>query len=225
MLKKINFKILLMVLLVPFIMESCEIFGLELQQPYEYDYKIGVPDNHVNLKTLDFIKSRPDLFSLLLEAIEYADATSLYSEANATYILPTNKAFNSETESDLSYFQTHKLLFIDEGDSLFVAPSSMNSYPKEQVKEFLLYHIVKGKHTWSNLPASPTWFDTFASADTAKVNLYLIKDRNPNIAFNDFSGHYKSNIRPRTSNLLSDEGAYIHVVESWLDRPTSDLFR
>lgn len=225
MLKIKNLKIALMVLLIPFIMESCEIFGLELQQPYEYDYEIGVPDNHVNLKTLDFIKSRPDLFSLLLEAIEYADAASLYSEANATYILPTNKAFNSETESDLSYFQTHKLLFIENGDSLFVAPSSMSFYPKEQVKEFLLYHIVKGKYTWSNLPAEPTWYDTYATADTAKVNMYLYKDRNPNITFNNFNGHYKTNIRPRTSNLLSDEGAYIHVVESWLDRPTSDLFR
>jgi len=93
MLKIKNLKIALMVLLIPFIMESCEIFGLELQQPYEYDYEIGVPDNHVNLKTLDFIKSRPDLFSLLQEAIEYADATSLYSEANATYILPHEQGF------------------------------------------------------------------------------------------------------------------------------------
>lgn len=225
MLKMRNFKIALMVFSIPFIMESCEVFGLELQQPYKYDYEIGVPDNHVHLKTLDFIKSRPDLFSLLLEAIEYADAAGLYSEANATYILPTNKAFNSETESDLSYFQTHKLLFIENGDSLIVAPSSMSSYPKGQVREFLLYHIVKGKHTWSNLPAAPKWFDTFASADTAKVNMYLYKDRDPNITFNNFNGHYKTNIRPRTSNLLSDEGAYIHVLESWLDRPTSDLFR
>lgn len=225
MLKKKYLKILLMVFVIPFMMVGCEIFGLELQQPYEYDYKIGVPDNHVNLKTLDFIKSRPDLFSLLLEAIEYADASSLYSEANATYILPTNRAFNSETASDFSYFQTHQLLFIEDGDSIYVAPSSMTSYPKVQVKEFLLYHIVKGKYTWSNLPAEPTWYDTFASADTAKVNMYLYKDRNPNITFNNFSGHYKTNIRPRTSNLLSDEGAYIHVVESWLDRPTSDLFR
>lgn len=225
MLKKKNIKLALMVLLVPFVMESCEIFGLELQQPYKYDYEIGMPDNHVHLKTLEFIKSRPDLFSLLLEAIEYADITSFYSDANATYILPTNTAFNSETAADLSYFQTHKLEYVENGNVLYVAPSSMSSYPKEQVKEFLLFHIVKGKHTWSNLPASPTWFETFAQADTAKVNLYLIKDRNPNIAFNDFSGHYKSNIRPRTSNLLSDEGAYIHVVDSWLDRPTSDLFR
>lgn len=222
---KKNFKIVLMVLIIPFIMESCEIFGLELQQPYEYDYKVGVPDNRVNLKTLDFIKSRPDLFSLLLEAIEYADATTLYAEANATYILPTNTAFNSETATDRSYFQTNRILFIVDGEPVLIVPSSMTSYPKEQVKEFLLYHTIKGKHTWSNLPASPTWYDTFASADTAKVNMYLIKDRNPNIAFNDFSGHYKANIRPRTSNLLSSEGAYLHVLDSWLDRPTSDLFK
>ena len=222
-----NVRIVLMILTIPFILGSCEIFGLDLQKPYEYDYEIGVPDNKVNMNTLEFIKSRPDLFSLLEEAIEYVELTNTYSESNATYILPTNKAFNSETAADLSYFQTHKLLFIDEesGDSLFVAPTSMIYYPKEQVKEFLLYHIVKGKYTWSNLPAEPTWYDTYAAADTAKVSMYIFKDRNPNITFNNFDGHYKTNIRPRTSNLLSNEGAYIHVVESWLDRPTVDTFK
>ena len=89
----------------------------------------------------------------------------------------------------------------------------------------MLYHIVKGKYTWSNLPANPTWYDTFASADTAKINMYLTKERNPNIVFNNFDGHYKINIKPRTSNLLSNEGSYIHVIESWMDRPTVGIIK
>jgi uncharacterized surface protein with fasciclin (FAS1) repeats len=219
-------KITGLIILISFSLKGCEIFGLEFQEPYHYDYKAGMPDNRLKQNTLDFIKSRPDLFSILLEAIEYVDATSLYSEKNATYLLPTNTAFNSTNSADLSYFMTHPLLFIGEmGDSTYVTPNSMIYYPKDQVKEFLLYHIVKGKYTWSNLPAEPTWYDTFASADTAKVNMYLLKDRNPNIVFNNFDGHYKTGIKPRTSNLLSNEGAYIHVLDSWLDRPTADILK
>lgn len=224
MLNKKYIKLLITVIILPLFLASCEMFGLEFQKPYVYDYEAGVPNNHLNLTTLDFIRSRPDLFTVLNEAITYAEMENLYKEANATYLLPTDNAFNSENSSDLSYFQTHKLTFIQGQDTSIVIPTSMTVYPKEQVKEFLLYHVVKGKYTWSNLPAEPTWYDTFASADTAKVNMYLIKDRNPNIVFNNFNGHYKSNIKPRTSNLISKEGAYIHVIESWLDRPSADNF-
>jgi len=93
------------------------------------------------------------------------------------------------------------------------------------VKELLLYHIVKGAYTWGNLPASPTWFDTYATADTAKVNLYLLKDRNANIVFNNFAGHYKTEIKARTTNLKTSDGSYMHVLESWLNRPTRDQLK
>lgn len=209
-------------LLFPLLLAGCEFFGLEFQQPYKYDYEIGMYDNRVHLSTLDFIKSRPDLFRLLIEGIEYAEMESFYSEKEATYLLPTNAAFESTT---LNYFQMHPLLFIEEGDSVYITPKSLIFYPKEQVKELLLYHMVKGRYTWSNLPANPTWYETFASADTAKINMYLTKDLNPNIVFNNFDGHYKTNIKPRTSNLLSNEGAYIHVIESWLDRPTAGIIK
>ena len=141
-----------------------------------------------------------------------------------TYLLPTNTAFNSETSTDLSYFQTHQLTYIDEetGELVSYAPISMTAYPKEQVKEFLLYHIVKGKYTFTNLPAEPTWFETVATADTAKINMYLLKDRNPNIVFNNFDGHYKSSIKPRTSNLYNADGSYMHVMDSWLNHPTKE---
>lgn len=99
----------------------------------------------------------------------------------------------------------------------------MTMYPKEQVKEFLLYHIVKGKYTFTNLPAEPTWFETFAPADTAKINMYVYKDRNPNITFNNFEGHYKNDIKPRSSNLQTARGSYIHVIDSWMDRPTKKI--
>lgn len=202
----------------PLMFTGCEIFGLDRQEAYDYDYNAGMYDNHINMTVWEFINNRQDLFPLMKEAIEYAGMENMYNDADATYVLLADKAFNSTTAADLSYFQTHKL--IDESGVEY-APISMTQYPKEVVKEFLLYHIVKGKYTWSNLPPSATWYNTYASADTAKVNMYILKDRNPNITFNNYGGNYKSDpIKPRTSNLLSNSGAYVHVLESWLDRPT-----
>lgn len=223
--KNIAIKTILSLLMAPLVLTSCEMFGLDLQESYDFDEKKGLADNRVNLTTYDFIASRTDIFSLLKEAIDYAGVQSDFQQSGMTYILPTNTALNSETESDKSYFQTHLLSYIDEatGDTIEYAPITMTAYPQEQVREFLLYHIVKGKYTHTNLPTEPTWYPTCAVADTAYVNLYLLKDRNPNIVFNNFDGHYKATIKPRTANLYSTvDDSYIHVLDNWLDRPRRD---
>ena len=204
-------------------MTGCEVFGLEFQQPYKYDYEAGMPSNKIEMTTYEFIQSRPDIFSLLLEAIDYAGMKSDFEQQHMTYLLPTNKALSSDTSSDLSYFQTHGVEYFDEelGEMATYAPTSMTFYPKQQVIDFLQYHIVKGEYTHTNFPAEPTWFETCAPADTAYVNIYILKDRNPNTTFNNFDGHYKSTIKPRTGNLYATgNSSYMHVLDSWLDRPT-----
>ena len=218
------YKKALALMVIPFFIASCELLGLDYQDSYDYDYSAGMPSNKIDMSAFEFIKSRTDIFSLLEEAILYAGVENEFKQSGVTYLLPTNTAFNSETSTDLSYFQTHQLTYIDEetGELVSYAPISMTAYPKEQVKEFLLYHIVKGKYTFTNLPAEPTWFETVATAETAKINMYLLKDRNPHIVFNNFDGHYKSSIKPRTSNLYNADGSYMHVMDSWLDRPTKE---
>ena len=218
------YKKALALMVIPFFIASCELLGLDYQDSYDYDYSAGMPSNKIDMSAFEFIKSRTDIFSLLEEAILYAGVENEFKQSGVTYLLPTNTAFNSETSTDLSYFQTHQLTYIDEetGELVSYAPISMTAYPKEQVKEFLLYHIVKGKYTFTNLPAEPTWFETVATADTAKINMYLLKDRNPNIVFNNFDGHYKSSIKPRTSNLYNADGSYMHVMDSFLDSPTKE---
>ena len=174
------YKKALALMVIPFFIASCELLGLDYQDSYDYDYSAGMPSNKIDMSAFEFIKSRTDIFSLLEEAILYAGVENEFKQSGVTYLLPTNTAFNSETSTDLSYFQTHQLTYIDEetGELVSYAPISMTAYPKEQVKEFLLYHIVKGKYTFTNLPAEPTWFETVATADTAKINMYLLKDRN-----------------------------------------------
>lgn len=212
-------KLSLASLLVLVVMAGCSLFGLDLQEPYEYDYEIGMYSNETKMTAWEFIQSRTDLFSVLIEGIKYAGMESQFTQKDCTFLLLTNTAFNSTTTGDNSYFMTHQLTDPNHPGAL-VIPESLTQYPVEQVKELLLYHIVKGTYTWSNLPASPTWYDTYAKADTAKVNMYLLKDRNANIVFNNFTGHYKSTIKARTTNLKTIDGSFMHVLDSWLERPT-----
>ena len=219
--KRRYLKTALAAMFLPILLTSCEVFGLDFQDSYDFDYEIGMPSNKIDMSAYDFIKSRTDIFTLLAEAIDYAEVADEYRLANMTYLLPTDAAF---TDEDDGYFAHHQFNYIDEltGDTVSYAPITMTAYPKEEVKEFLLYHIVKGPYTFTNLPAEPTWFETEAVADTAKVNMYLLKDRNPNITFNDFEGHYLNEIKPRTSNLFNSDGSYMHVLDNWLDRPTRE---
>ncbi|MBQ7441979.1 MAG: hypothetical protein IJV52_10820, partial [Prevotella sp.] len=50
-------------------MTSCELFGLDYQE--DADFVAKKTDNNVNMTALEFINSRPDIFSSLIDAIEY----------------------------------------------------------------------------------------------------------------------------------------------------------
>lgn len=219
---KRNIKLSLMAIAIAFTMAGCELFGLELQTPYEYDYEAGMYSNKTNMTAWELIQSRPDLFSILQEGIEFAGMQDKFAESGVTYLLLTNSAF--DTDDELTFFNMHKLPHPTiPGDS--IVPESLTWYPVDQVKELLLYHIVKGEWTWSNLPATSTWYDTYATADTAKVNMYLLKDRDPNIVFNNFPGHYMSEVMARTTNLRTSNGSYMHALDSWMNRPTKAQLR
>ncbi|MEL7587838.1 MAG: hypothetical protein AAGU19_14110 [Prolixibacteraceae bacterium] len=214
-----DIRLILLIYIAGVALTGCELGGLDLQEPFEYDYDKGTYSNETKMTAWQFIQSRPDLFSILKEGIEYAGLQTSFEQADCTYLLLADKAFNATGETDMAYFTTHPLPNPNDPVNPII-PETLTLYPVDQVKELLLYHIAKGAWTWSNLPASPTWYNTYATADTARVNLYLLKDRDPNIVFNNFDGHYKLTIKARTTNLKTKEGSYMHVLESWLDRPT-----
>lgn len=210
--KRIKIYISAIALITMCVVTGCELAGLDLQEKYDYDDKAGIRSNELNKTVYEFLNSRTDAFSLLLEGIEYAEISDMYNEPNSTYMALTNTAITS-------YFARNPLP--DPNTGLPTLAVSLQQYPKEKVKELLLYHIAKGAYTWSNLPPVQTWYDTYASADTAKVNMYLAKnDRSPTISFNDFPSHYTPGIRARTTNLKASNGSYVHVLDSYLNYPT-----
>jgi hypothetical protein len=222
--KKIKIYILVSVVIPMFIVTGCELAGLDLQQKYDYDEKAGIRSNELHKSVWDFLNSRPDAFSLMIEGIQYAELTGEYNKPGSTYMALTNAAVTV-------YFDTYRfrnpnyVAGVSPPEDQFLPPAvSLIQYPKEKVRELLLYHIVKGAYSWNNLPPVQTWYDTYAAADTAKVNLYLARNgREPTIGFNDFPGHYISGttvLTARTTNLKSASGSYVHVLDAFLNYPT-----
>jgi len=222
--KNTYLKIVVLIIILPLaLLTSCEIGGLEIQKPYQFEG--GLKEGKLSMNALDFIKSRPDIFSSLLEAITYTGTQDLYTQPNNTYLLLTNNAL-SEPSNALSYFVQNKVFnpgyilgVSPRADSIMVIPSSWERYSKTQVERFLRYHIVKGSYSYVNLNATPTWFDSYATGDTTKVNMYLILDRNPYLYFNNWIGTRITNLKPRSSNILGTNG-YIQVMDAYIVPPT-----
>nr|WP_294896646.1 fasciclin domain-containing protein [uncultured Pedobacter sp.] len=205
------------------IFSGCEkVAGYKLQKPY--DFEPGLLDNRINMSALEFIKSRPDLFSSLIEAINYTKLEDLYTQQNSTYFLPTNNALKESTNGN-SYFVKNPIPnpAYDPNAPVplpaTIPASAWEQYPVEQVKEFLRYHTVKGIYSYENLNSTPTWFDTYGTTDTSKVNMYLDLSRNPYLFLNNWPNSRIANLRPRTSNLRATNG-YIHVMDQYLAPPT-----
>jgi hypothetical protein len=209
------------------LLSSCEkITGLKLQEPYEFEP--GLIDNRINMTALEFIKSRPDLFSSLIEAINYAQMEDFYTQQNATYFLTTNNALR-ETSNANSYFIRNQIpnpAYNPSAPAPGVLPtipaSAWEQYPVDKVKEFLRFHTLQGAYSYENLNSTPTWFPTFGTTDSSKVNMYLNQDRNPYLYLNNWPNSRTSNFRPRTSNLRATNG-YVHVIDQYLDHPTKSI--
>ncbi|MDR2148650.1 MAG: fasciclin domain-containing protein [Tannerella sp.] len=230
--KAIN-KIIFACLLPAVMLTGCNLFGLDLQESFDYDYEAGMASNEINSTVLEFLQDRSADFRLFLEGIEYAGLEEMYNESDATYIVLRNNAFTQFTaatpELSTGYFYRNQLI---NADGVQFRPTSLRQYPKEQVRQFLLYHIVKGAWSWPNLTFAPTWYPTYADGETAYVNLYIEKWNEAgtgvlnNIVFNNYVGHYARFITARTSNLKASSGAYVHVIENrYLEQPTLDQLR
>jgi hypothetical protein len=211
---------------------GCSLFGLDLQT--DYDYEQSFYDNKLYMNAWEFIESRPDLFSGMIEAVNYVESIEpsireMYKQPGNTYILMTNSGLSSTTSTN-SYFYMNRL----QDGSEYLIPSVWEAYPKEQVLRLLKYHVVKGEWGTEELPTAPTWYDTWASdgtaADTAKMNLYLSNDRYGRMYVNNYAGVPSItipgttttvayvNLYPRTPNLRATNGV-IHVFNRWFFPP------
>lgn len=230
--KQIKYSIIISVVLGLFALPGCEIAGLDFQKDFEFD--ASVRDSKINMNAMEFMESRADLFSSMIEAVKYAGLTEEYTKPGRTFLFLTNRALSDETYAPAgssvmgSYFACNKIPNpkYDPKDATkgpqFLTPDSWDVYPVQQVKDFLLYHIVKEEVTYRNAKAFPVFYQSLAwqnQGDTTMVNIYLINDRNAQLRVNGFIGSRKTDLAPRTGGIDCTNGV-IHVLDDFIIPPT-----
>jgi uncharacterized surface protein with fasciclin (FAS1) repeats len=223
---------------------GCSIFGLDMQE--NYDYKHTYYSTQLNQNALEFMKSRPDLFSGMLDAIKYVEDIEpgiwdLYTSKNNTYLLLTNTAL-TDLEQTYAYFRMNSILIPDPEDTINTPPAQIwgnatlwSQYDKERIREFLKYHIIKGRWGYEELGASMEWRDTYASGDTAKIYLNVSNDRYGYLYVNNYVGvpsiypwensqtsRTWTGIQPRTPDLQATNGV-VHVMDRWVFPPVRQI--
>jgi len=222
--KKIFFP-LISVIIALFIFSGCKLAGLDLQKDTPFDASLR--DSKINLNALEFMKSRTDLFSSMIEGVTYAGLLDDYTKPDRTFLLLTNRALADETYAS-SYFASNKLpnplynpAIPANGPQLFT-PDNWSVYPVDQVKRFFMYHIVKEPVTYRNAKAFSTFYESLAyqaAGDTTKVSFHLTNDRNAYLYVNGFVGSRNPALAPRTSGIDCANGV-IHVMDDFIIPPT-----
>ena len=211
---------------------GCKLAGLELQEDTPFDGSIR--SSKINLNALEFMKSRKDLFSSMIEGVTYAGLTDEYTKPDRTFLLLTNRALSDETYAPSgsnvmgSYFACNKLLnplynpAIPANGPQYYTPDNWSVYPVEQVKQFFLYHIIKEPVSYRNAKAFATFYESLAYqavGDTTMVSIHLTNDRNAYLYVNGFAGSRKVDLAPRTSGIDCTNGV-IHVLDDFIIPPT-----
>lgn len=229
-------------------MSGCRMFGLELQKPY--DYESGLGSNQLQTNCWEFLNSRSDLFEYFIEGVRYSGIDSaIFDLPGVTVFAPTQQAIGEAKSPATSgtglfpggYWDQHKVNNIK--------PDNWKSYPKEQVKEFILYHILQYPVSFDEFLSQThgvrTFYPTMALdlRNDAYISLHMLSSAEAGrsdvsvgviLFVNDFASHYQKinfgtgtfthankHISPRTSNLRTKNGSYIHVMDHYLDFPTA----
>lgn len=211
---------------------ACE--KLSLQKKYKY--KSSRFDPNVDQTVWEFMNTRKELFSGLIEAIEYAssdaknaDVKKLYMqpEANSTYMLLTDNALIN-LEDGNSYYSKMKRLDTDPtsptNGQWVLAGTDWSQYSKDTIAELLKYHVLKGNFELKNLNSRPIWAPSYAVSatnDSAYMNLYLEASRDGFFNINGYPGSPTgATIRPRTPDLHLKGAVIVNVMDRFMYEPT-----
>lgn len=201
---KINLYNLFVLFAFALVYSSCD--KLELQK--DYDYKGQPLDPHVDMTAWEFMNSRPDVFSIMKEAVEYAGMEEYYSQ----------------TDSLMTY------LFVnDTGMQTFITSRGgleITHVDVEVVKNFLRYHMIRGEYHAYNkkLPVEPIYVKTMLKGEDGLLTIKVNKSStnsvgspiaNGNIVVNETASNFRSKrISSVTSNIMPVNGV-IHVFSDY----------
>jgi hypothetical protein len=206
-----------LVLVVGSSLTSCKkLFGLERQTNWEFTPV--TLDPRINVNAWEFLKKRAlgtvpndTIFKRMYQGIVYAGIDSNeYMKPNRTYIFLHNDAIRRGTNTD-SYWGYYKV-----SNPLRVA-TDWSEYPVDSVRNWLLYLIVDGNHTFETLGPIATEVQTHMPPNVNPLNPQSIMTLRINNAsdskfmINDYIGTLRSTTA-RTAGIISTNGP-VHVVD------------
>lgn len=210
-----------------------------------YHYEKSYYSTELNMSVMDFMKSRTDIFSGMLAAIEYVDQDAafkdvkeMYSTNGNTFLLLHNTALINTGDNN-SYWVLNKVLVPDPNDpskNILQNGSDWSQYSRDTIANLLRYHVLKGIQSYSTLGSIARWVETFAMSptnDSAKVYVYINNVKEANFYLNNYvelPTLYKgvkinwAKITPRTPDLHATNGA-VQVMNKWLFEPTREAIK
>ena len=216
---------------------SCNLLGLDYQE--NHDYQSRIRPNTINMNVWEYINSRKDIFSTLLDGIEYAEIDkSVFAENENTYLLLTNTALSDWEANGNCYWSRYKVNVEYEGVTSLIRATTWKQYTKKQVRELILYHILKGEWSYHNISTDTKWYETKGegkftyidksgqtlSGDTATVSLVIRMVREAPIQANNWVWNYRGVLGETSASFTSTNikatNGYVHVTNYFLDRPT-----
>ena len=179
-----------------------------LQLQTNYDYQPEALDPHINMTAWEFMNSRPDIFSIMIDAVKYAEMEDVYSQTDSvmTYLFINNTGMES-------YVNARGLVSITSADV-------------NKIRKLLQYHIIKGEyHAYAKkLPVEPIYVKNLLNEEDGLVTIKVNKSSQPsvgspiangNVVINETSSNFSSKrISSITSNLMPTNGV-IHVFSDF----------
>lgn len=210
------------------IISGCTLMGLDMQE--DTDRVPHTLDPHMNKTAWEFIKERATTgdktFERLMAGIVYSEIDTMeYMKPNRTFIVLNKDAVSVTGKAPNGVWQN--FLVANK------AATAWTQYPKEFVKNYLLYCIVDGIYDhytlpaitsvkvktlspigyWNALPAGITLAGFVANPDS---DMYLRVSNGPNGNTQDYPIIVNDNgNNVRTSSILATNGS-VHVVERFV---------
>lgn len=176
--------------------------GLELQKDFEYES--SVLDPHVNMTAWEYLQTRPDMFSIYSDAIEYAEMKDYFTQKEKKY------TFLALSDVALKTYMMDR----------FPGAQKIEECDKETVKKMLLYHIVDGEYSsYGDLMVEPMFVLTLLRGEEGLMT--MLTRKNPwqadagKVVVNNTGSNGSSPMRLAvTSNIMPTNGV-IHVFDSY----------
>jgi hypothetical protein len=218
------FTLLILVGIVTITGSGCKkLLGLEKQK--DWHFEPVTLDPHVHMDAWSYLKLRSQgptqddsILHLFYEGIRYAGIDSaLYKTQDRTFIFLHNDAIlrlSGDLVASDCYFGMHLT-------AAGIPGQAWTDYPKDSVRNWLLYLIADGQHTFETLKPSNTEANTQLPKNVAHNNpdglldLRIDNTANYQLMINDFTGSLHI-VTARTAGILADNGP-IHVVDRVVD--------